>query len=216
MNKAQKFIYWLDGRSSIFKVIENKRAEWFESKFNMELWFSKKENILDIGSGVCDITKKVSNYSKGNIFGIDHEDFRRQENKFSNIFKYVIADAIHIPFYNNTFDCITLFWTLHHIRDHKNVLDEVYRVLKNNGELIILEDLIDENIKFNSFLTKIYDRVINLEISNHPGSNKSLSAWNNMIKKNYDYTNIELTEIPWFTKFNLLKFGLLRYKKSKN
>ncbi len=147
------------------------------------------------------------------VIGIDIEDFRRVGNKNGVNFHFCIANASRLPFSEKSFDCVTAFWTLHHINDPLKILQEIDRILKVGGQLIILEDLIENTQSFKGYLTKIYDKIINLEFSSHPHSNQSLDQWNRMITQKFNYQVIELLEIPWFTRFNLLKFGLLRYIK---
>ncbi|NUN08637.1 MAG: methyltransferase domain-containing protein [Ignavibacteriaceae bacterium] len=213
MNNAQKFIYWLDRKSPVFEKIELARANWFESKFPLKEWFKNCQCILDIGAGVCDITAKMKKYTEGTVVGVDVEDFRRNGNKSSTMFEYCMADAKFLPFKEKSLDCVTVLWTLHHIGNPIKVLDEIDRILTPNGRLIILEDLVDNKLGFRGYFTRIYDKIINLEYASHPHSNMSLDGWNMMIKNKYGYTPVELLEIPWFTKYHLLKFGLLRYVK---
>lgn len=213
MNNAQKFVYWLDRKTSVFEKIETSRADWFENKFRISDWLRESRLILDIGAGVCDITRKLQENTKGKVIGIDIEDFRRIGNKTDFNFQFCISNASLLPFREKSFDCVTAFWTLHHLNDPLLVLQEIDRILKVGSQLIILEDLIDNTRDFNGYFTKIYDKVINLEFSSHPHSNKSLDQWNKTITEKFNYQALELLEIPWFTRFNLLKFGLLRYIK---
>lgn len=213
MNRAQRLVYWLDKKTKIFEKIEISRADWFEKTFDLAQWFSNCNQILDIGAGVCDITKRICKYSNAKVVGIDIEDFRRKGNRKNIQFDFCITDASNMPFKNSSFDCVTVFWTLHHISNYNSVLKEIDRLLKNGGQLIILEDLVNDDFAFRGCLTRIYDKLVNLEFSSHPHTNQSLKEWDRFISNSYGYNSIELREIPWFTKWNLLKFGLLRYIK---
>ena len=216
MTVGQKFVYWLDRHTTIFKKIETSRADWFEKTFPLEEWLEKDFKIIDIGAGVCDVTKKLQKYSKYPVVGIDNVDYRRIGNKKLNTFFYCISDATQLPFKNDSFDCVTIFWTLHHIATPFTALHEICRILKTGGQLIILEDLIDDGKKFKNFFTRIYDKLMNLEFSGHPHSNMSLAKWDKLIRQRFNFIPLQLKEIDWFTRMNLLKFGLLRYRKIYN
>lgn len=213
MNAAQKIIYKIDSYTPLFKVIETKRAQWFDNNFNVQQWLENDPLVLDIGSGVGDITKILQKYTSQRVIGLDIEDFRRSENRATSFFDFLRGDCNCLPFQNNVFDVVTLFWTLHHISKPINVLNEVNRVLKPSGQLIILEDLVDENSSTKKIITQLYDKIVNLEFSSHPHSNMSLKKWSSILSSNFPLQEIELRAIPWFTPMKLLQFGLLRYKK---
>jgi ubiquinone/menaquinone biosynthesis C-methylase UbiE len=49
-----------------------------------------------------------------------------------------VADAEHLPFEDNTFDVIYSFGVLHHTPNTQKSIDEVYRVLKPGGRILIM------------------------------------------------------------------------------
>jgi ubiquinone/menaquinone biosynthesis C-methylase UbiE len=49
-----------------------------------------------------------------------------------------VADAEHLPFGNNTFDVVYSFGVLHHTPNTQKSIDEVYRVLKPGGRILIM------------------------------------------------------------------------------
>lgn len=58
----------------------------------------------------------------------------------------IVMDAKELSFLRNSFDAVTSFFTLMYINndDHKQVFNEVYRVLKDNGEFILWDAEISE------------------------------------------------------------------------
>ncbi|MBM3245317.1 MAG: class I SAM-dependent methyltransferase [Candidatus Omnitrophica bacterium] len=52
--------------------------------------------------------------------------------------KGVNADAENLPFKDNSFDTVYSFGVLHHTPDTQKAINEVYRVLKPNGEAVIM------------------------------------------------------------------------------
>jgi len=56
----------------------------------------------------------------------------------SNV-SYVQANAEHLPFADNTFDCITIAFGLRNITDKTAALHAMYRILKPGGKMLVLE-----------------------------------------------------------------------------
>ncbi len=59
----------------------------------------------------------------------------------------VLADMNAIPFQNNTFDYIVISATSHHSNTPEVLINEIYRVLKQNGKCFMINDPIDGLIK---------------------------------------------------------------------
>lgn len=55
--------------------------------------------------------------------------------------EFILYDGSHIPFEDNTFDIVFLACVMHHIipTQRDNILNEIKRVLKKNGKLVIFE-----------------------------------------------------------------------------
>ncbi len=49
-----------------------------------------------------------------------------------------VADAENLPFESDSFDVVYSFGVLHHTPDTQKAIDEVYRVLKPGGKIIIM------------------------------------------------------------------------------
>lgn len=97
----------------------------------------KVENLLDLG---CASGYYTSYFSKNAIetFGVDPnpEFIKEAKEKYPKInFKASKAEAL--PFKNNFFDAVLLLDVLEHVEDDKKTIDEVYRVLKPGGILIL-------------------------------------------------------------------------------
>lgn len=53
--------------------------------------------------------------------------------------EYVQADATALPFAENTFDAVVISYGLRNMPDPTKVLNEMYRVTKNQGKLVVCE-----------------------------------------------------------------------------
>lgn len=104
---------------------------------------SKDKKILDICTGTGDLAIKFA--SQGNeVMGIDLSEemieIANNKNKFKNL-KFEVEDATKLPFENNSFDIVTSSFGLHEMPKEimLKVLEEVKRVLKSNGQFIIID-----------------------------------------------------------------------------
>jgi ubiquinone/menaquinone biosynthesis C-methylase UbiE len=99
--------------------------------------------ILDIGSADGMFTKEIfAESGAGEIIGIDilksSVDWANKHwKKYKNI-KFIIADAHKLPFSSGTFDAVFALEVLEHVFEPLKVLQEVKRVLKNNGYAVFL------------------------------------------------------------------------------
>ncbi len=99
------------------------------------------ENVLGFGSAYgCEFEPIIEKIK--NITIIEPSD-NLISNKIGNIIPKYVKPNIDgtLPFEDNSFDLITCFGTLHHIPNVTNVLNELLRVLKPNGFLLLREPL---------------------------------------------------------------------------
>ena len=100
---------------------------------------SQDDCCLDAGCGEGYGTKLLSSAVK-KIVGIDIDKkiIRKASKKYAgNNCAYQLYDGKTIPFADNYFEVIVSFHAIEHIKNDIGFIDEMYRVLKNNGRLII-------------------------------------------------------------------------------
>lgn len=99
-------------------------------------------NILDLGCGKGRYTKNlISEYPDKIFHCVDLSN-----NVLNTIKSDVVkkeGSILNIPYEDKTFDCVFICEALEHCIDLDNAIDEIYRVLKPDGKVII----IDKNIK---------------------------------------------------------------------
>lgn len=92
--------------------------------------------ILDAGCGTGLLAKKLEKI--GSVVAVDYqsEAYKFAKKRKVNVIQ---ASIINLPFKNNTFDLITCIDVIYHqsIKDDNLAFNELYRVLKKNGLLII-------------------------------------------------------------------------------
>lgn len=132
-------------------------------RFTIELSGVRKNNaVLDIAGGTGDLAAKFSRIvgPEGRVVLADINDSMLlvgrdkllDNGRIGNI-EFVQADAQHLPFPDDSFDCITIALGLRNVTDKDLALRSMLRVLKPGGRLLILEFSKPEN----ELLSKAYD-----------------------------------------------------------
>ena len=105
---------------------------------------------LDIANEMLEIakTKTTENYNKYKTKYSNHN-----KNKGLDIkpIDYVLASADSIPFPDKTYDLVTIGFGIRNFENRGEALLEIRRVLKNGGELAILEFATPHNIVWRAF-----------------------------------------------------------------
>ena len=144
-----------------FLAMNNSLRSIIQEKYELKILrnISNIKNInsaLEIGCGNGYGSKLIKKYfSPKNIFAIDIDEKMieiAQKNNNDISVTYKVMDASRLDFSNNYFDAIFDFGIIHHIPNWKDCINELKRVLKKDGE-IILEDLSKDT--FQTFSGKI-------------------------------------------------------------
>ena len=125
----------------------NISLDWVISKKNAsKLGLIESSRILDIGSKDGRKTHYV--IDNGQLMLTDIIK-RKQTSPF------VLSDATHLPFSDNTFDLVTMLHVIEHVKNDKMALQEIYRVLKTNGSAIIVTPNSKRLTKLYSIILKV-------------------------------------------------------------
>ena len=97
------------------------------------------ERILDIACGTGTSSAALTR-TGATVVGVDFSPGMLGEarRKHSSV-EFVEGDAMKLPFVSDEFDAVTISFGLRNITDPKAALDEMYRVLKPGGRLVITE-----------------------------------------------------------------------------
>ena len=122
----------------------------FPDAFYREIfWKIKMEHlrpgsmIIDVGSGSGAWSIRIA--KRGYVVvGIDMSSkMTRNAHRFANnhqtSFSGICGDAGKLPFRDNNFDCVFFGFSLHHIPNVLQALEEAYRCLKSGGFIILIE-----------------------------------------------------------------------------
>ena len=94
----------------------------------------KRNKILDIGCGPGLKSYVLSKKHKVIGFDNDKKQIKAWKQYRCNLF---LASAEEIPIKTNTFDIILCTEVLEHVKDYKKLLNEMLRIIKNQGRIII-------------------------------------------------------------------------------
>ncbi|MDY5910685.1 MAG: class I SAM-dependent methyltransferase [Inconstantimicrobium porci] len=126
---------WNGIRKSYFK---NELSEMIVKRISIE-----NKTIADLGCGTGFITMKIAQYNPHAVFAVDQslnmlQEVRKESLKrgIANIFP-IRSNLDNLDIFDDTVDYITINMALHHVKDAKKCIDEMYRILKPGGKVVI-------------------------------------------------------------------------------
>tara|TARA_Y100000768_G_C23918247_1_gene653485 strand:+ start:291 stop:986 length:696 start_codon:yes stop_codon:yes gene_type:complete len=179
-----------DSISKEYDFINNLITFGFHKKWKKEIVeISKKikpKKILDLATGTADIAIELSTIENCKIIAVDPsskmlkigERKIQKYNTKSNIFLEE-GNAENLKYSDGTFDIVTIGYGVRNFTNLNNSLNEIYRVLKKDGLLIILETSLPTNPLMSFFYnihTKIYVRLIGKMFSNNSNAYQYLES----------------------------------------
>jgi demethylmenaquinone methyltransferase/2-methoxy-6-polyprenyl-1,4-benzoquinol methylase len=105
------------------------------------------ERVLDVCTGTGDLAIRFAHdHPENKIVGIDLSEemlhIARRKVRSSRVdgsIRLLEADALSLPFANDSFEVVSIGFGLRNIAHHKKGISEMTRILKEGGRLVILE-----------------------------------------------------------------------------
>jgi len=104
------------------------------------------DKILDIATGTGDFALALLKLKPKEIVGVDISEgmlsvgnLKMKRKKVDNIIKLLVGDSESLPFDDNSFDAITVAFGVRNFENLQKGLQEMRRVLKPDGKVVILE-----------------------------------------------------------------------------
>lgn len=125
--------------------------------------------VLDVATGTADLIltafKKNPNISKGvgidpaiNMLKIGVD--KVQELGLEKVIKLLPGDGQNLPFSDQTFHGAMIAFGIRNLENYKKGLQELYRVLKRDGRLVVLEFSVPSNFLFRKFYLFYFRKIL--------------------------------------------------------
>lgn len=126
----------------------------FLKKMRKNLIPQAKGNVLEIGFGTGANVDLYRREKIDDLYGVDIQLSEQVKKKFENNVILIETGGESLPFNDESFDTVVTTIALCSVGDLDQVIQEIKRVLKVNGEYIFLEHVLPEN----KFMAKAFNR----------------------------------------------------------
>ncbi len=110
-----------------------------------------KKRILDVGCGTGEFALRLKDRRKDlEIYGMDLSNemiqvARQKVRPYCHV-DFRVGDVEELPYEDNYFDCLTCSHSFHHYPNKKKAVREMYRVLRPEGTIMIIDGCKDNAI----------------------------------------------------------------------
>jgi len=96
--------------------------------------------ILDLATGTGDLALALQKkLPDAEVTGVDFLPEMLELAQRKGVRQTILADAMKLPFPNDSFDCVTIAFGLRNMENWRGALAEMARVLRRDGHLLVLE-----------------------------------------------------------------------------
>jgi demethylmenaquinone methyltransferase/2-methoxy-6-polyprenyl-1,4-benzoquinol methylase len=161
----------------------------------MDVWWRKRvawkirqwnaNNLLDVASGTGDLALEIQDTCPS--IDITATDFCAEMLEHASqrgMRKTMVADALHLPYADASFDVVTVAFGLRNMADYPAALKEMNRVLRSGGKLLVLDFSLPNGIlraPYRWYLHNILPRI---------------AGWITQQKDAYEYLGASIEQFP--------------------
>lgn len=120
--------------------------KYWRSKSLKECHVTEWNRVLDVACGTADFSLQVARKGAAEVVGVDVSEMMvklgKEKVEKANLQEKVhlmMGDCASLPFPENSFDAVTVAFGVRNFAQRANSLQEIQRVLKPDGELVVLE-----------------------------------------------------------------------------
>ncbi len=126
----------------------------------------KPESLLDVACGTGDLALEIQDYCPElKVTGTDFCEEMLAHAAESGVRKTVVADAMDMPFDDDSFDVLTVAFGLRNMASWPDALKEMRRVLKPGGHLLVLDFSLPTGVlrrPYHFYLNKVLPKIAGL------------------------------------------------------
>jgi len=167
------------------------RSEYFEERLKYKVLSKaniKDKVVADLGCGTGFLSLALA-LDASIVFSIDQSVNMLRESrklmeskKFSNVYP-IKSDLTNLVLFDESVDVVFINMALHHVKDAKKAIEEMYRIIKKDGTLII-SDVEEHNGEWAK--EEMYDEWLGF-------SNEQMEQW--LTEAGFNLVDIENTEL---------------------
>src|SRR5436305_6899909 len=100
----------------------------------------RPDRIVDLATGTGDLALALQKaLPDAEVVGVDFLPEMLELAQRKGVRETILADAMKLPFPNDSFDCVTIAFGLRNMENCRGALAEMARVLRRDGHLLVLE-----------------------------------------------------------------------------
>jgi ubiquinone/menaquinone biosynthesis C-methylase UbiE len=126
---------------NFYKTPAGRASKTLYTSLIKKLYDKPFETLLDVGCGTGNVLSIILNKCNAKVSGIDLSEgmIEKARELLGDRADLKVGDSENLPWDNDTFDAITCNASFHHYPNPKAVLNEMKRVLKPSGRVIIVD-----------------------------------------------------------------------------
>lgn len=158
IEKSYKFWDRVSGWSKAESAPNSALVKCINNKF--DTYIMPGDTVLDFGCGTGTITLRIAR-DANKVYGVDISEgmLKRAQlnlkNQSIDNAEFIKITALDEMFQNDSFKIVTVFNVLQYIENRKELLEQLYRLLKYQGLLIVSVPCLGEMNHFSALLVKL-------------------------------------------------------------